>query len=202
MLEVSGLTVRFGGVTALHDVELRRRRRRVCGLIGPNGAGKTTLFNCISRLAEPGGGLDPLRRHGPARPRAHEIAALGIARTFQHLGARPVAERARERDARRPPPRPLRLPAAALHLPDGPPRGARDARATPTRRSSASACDQLADRPVAGLAYGAAQARRARARACERPRLLMLDEPASGLSHGEVDELADAARAARATSST
>jgi branched-chain amino acid transport system ATP-binding protein len=56
LLAVRGLTIRFGGVTALEDVSFEVARGAICGLIGPNGAGKTTLFNCISRLYDPGAG--------------------------------------------------------------------------------------------------------------------------------------------------
>ncbi len=56
LLAVRGLTIRFGGVTALDDVSFEVARGAICGLIGPNGAGKTTLFNCISRLYDPGAG--------------------------------------------------------------------------------------------------------------------------------------------------
>ena len=79
MLEVSGLTVRFGGVTALHDATFTVGDGSVCGLIGPNGAGKTTLFNCISRLAEPAEGSIRFDGTELLDKRAHEIAALGIA---------------------------------------------------------------------------------------------------------------------------
>ena len=56
LLEVDGVSIRFGGVTALQDVSFRVAGGAICGLIGPNGAGKTTLFNCISRLYEPHSG--------------------------------------------------------------------------------------------------------------------------------------------------
>ena len=56
LLAVQGVTIRFGGVTALEDVSFEVPRGAICGLIGPNGAGKTTLFNCISRLYDPGAG--------------------------------------------------------------------------------------------------------------------------------------------------
>ena len=56
LLAVKGLTIRFGGVTALEDVSFEVARGAICGLIGPNGAGKTTLFNCISRLYDPDAG--------------------------------------------------------------------------------------------------------------------------------------------------
>ena len=58
LLDVDGVTIRFGGVTALQDVSFEVTRGAICGLIGPNGAGKTTLFNCISRLYDPGAGSD------------------------------------------------------------------------------------------------------------------------------------------------
>ena len=56
LLDVDGVTIRFGGVTALQDVSFEVTRGAICGLIGPNGAGTTTLFNCISRLYDPGTG--------------------------------------------------------------------------------------------------------------------------------------------------
>ena len=87
ILDVQDLTIRFGGVTALDDVSFDVPEGCVCGLIGPNGAGKTTLFNCVSRLYEPAVRLADLRRPRTCwRARAHQIAGLGIARTFQHLG--------------------------------------------------------------------------------------------------------------------
>src|SRR3954469_11596439 len=89
MLEIAGLTVRFGGVTALHDVELTVPDGSVCGLIGPNGAGKTTLFNCVSRLVEPAEGSIRFNGTELLSKRPYEIAELGIARTFQHLALIP-----------------------------------------------------------------------------------------------------------------
>ena len=89
MLEVAGLTVRFGGVTALHEVEFGVPDGAVCGLIGPNGAGKTTLFNCVSRLVDPVAGSIRFDGDEVLERKPHEIAALGIARTFQHLALVP-----------------------------------------------------------------------------------------------------------------
>ena len=70
LLEVSGIVMRFGGVVALDGPSFDVEEGRICGLIGPNGAGKTTLFNCVSRLYTPAGGLDHVRRRGPAAPSA------------------------------------------------------------------------------------------------------------------------------------
>ena len=86
LLEVGGIVMRFGGVVALDGPSFAVEEGRICGLIGPNGAGKTTLFNCVSRLYTPQEGDD---RRSTARTccaqRAHDIAGLGIARTFQNL---------------------------------------------------------------------------------------------------------------------
>src|SRR3954468_3905344 len=86
MLSVKDVVVRFGGVVALDGPTFEVAAGEICGLIGPNGSGKTTLFNCISRLARPDEGSiafegEDLLARGP-----HEIAPLGIARTFQNLG--------------------------------------------------------------------------------------------------------------------
>ncbi len=86
LLEVSGVTVRFGGITALDQVSFAVMPATIAGLIGPNGAGKTTLFNCLSRLYTFSEGqilFEGHAAHGDGRP--HRIAALGIGRTFQNL---------------------------------------------------------------------------------------------------------------------
>ena len=193
MLEVSGLTVQFGGVTALHDATFTVGDGSVCGLIGPNGAGKTTLFNCISRLADPAAGSIRFDGTELLDKRAHEIAALGIARTFQHLALVPaltvrenvmLGAHYRHRSG---------FTAAALHLP-GTRREEREMRADADDALARVGLELIADRPVAGLAYGQLKRIELARAICEKPRLLMLDEPASGLSHGEVDELAELLR--------
>ena len=146
LLEVGGIVMRFGGVVALDGPSFSVGEGRVCGLIGPNGAGKTTLFNCVSRLAEPAEGSIRFDGTELLDKRAHEIAALGIARTFQHLALVPaltvrenVMLGAHHRTARA-------SLAAALHLPEGAPRGARDAR---RRRRGARARRACATSPAA-----------------------------------------------------
>jgi branched-chain amino acid transport system ATP-binding protein len=188
LLDVSGLVVRFGGVVALDGPTFAVEEGHVCGLIGPNGAGKTTLFNCVSRLYTPAEGEirfdgEDLLAHKP-----HEICQLGIARTFQNLAlvhSLTVRENVmlgahhRSRSGFR---------ASALSLPSE----RREERAV--REQADDALERLgladvADRPAGGLSYGTLKRVEIARAICERPRLLMLDEPASGLSHEEVDEL-------------
>ncbi|MEK7766419.1 MAG: ATP-binding cassette domain-containing protein, partial [bacterium] len=92
LLEIRGLAKRFGGVAALDGVDLAVGSREIVGLIGPNGAGKTTLFNCLAGFIVPDAGEI---RFGESRidlvGRApHEIARLGLARTFQNLRVFPL----------------------------------------------------------------------------------------------------------------
>jgi branched-chain amino acid transport system ATP-binding protein len=189
MLEIAGLTVRFGGVTALHDVELMVDDGQVCGLIGPNGAGKTTLFNCVSRLVEPQSGSVRFNGTELLDRRPHEIAGLGIARTFQHLALVPsltvrqnvmLGAHHRHRSG---------FLASALHLPLVA-REEREMTADADQALERVGLTAIADRPAAGLPYGQLKRVELARALCETPRLLCLDEPASGLSHGEVDELA------------
>ena len=85
MLNIAGVNKSFGGLQALSGVSLRIRRGQIYGLIGPNGAGKTTLFNVITGLYQPDTGTFELagKRYSPSAP--HEVARVGIARTFQNI---------------------------------------------------------------------------------------------------------------------
>ncbi|GGB95919.1 ABC transporter ATP-binding protein [Oxalicibacterium flavum] len=85
LLEIAGVSKRFGGLQALSDVNVRIRRGQIYGLIGPNGAGKTTFFNVITGLYQPDSGSFHLdgKPYSPSAP--HEVAKAGIARTFQNI---------------------------------------------------------------------------------------------------------------------
>ncbi len=196
LLAVEGVTIRFGGVTALEDVSFAVAPGAICGLIGPNGAGKTTLFNCISRLYEPHAGGIVFDGRPLARVSRHAMAALGIARTFQNVA---LFATLTTRDN-------VRVGAHALA------RGGflANALALPFTaregRRIAERADELieefglgavADRPVGELPFGVRKrVELARALAIG-PKLLLLDEPAAGLNHEEVDSLADEIRAIR-----
>ena len=85
LLEVQNLTLHFGGVTALDRVNVAIEAGQIFSIIGPNGAGKTSLLNCISRLYHPSRGRIVFDGHDITHLAAHRIAALGIARTFQNI---------------------------------------------------------------------------------------------------------------------
>jgi branched-chain amino acid transport system ATP-binding protein len=84
--EVTGLSKAFGGLQAVDDVTFGVARGSITSLIGPNGAGKTTVFDLISGFLTPDRGRIAFRGHDLTRRRPHEVVALGMARTFQHLG--------------------------------------------------------------------------------------------------------------------
>ena len=84
-LDVQGITVRFGGLTAVNDLSFQVQKGTIHALIGPNGAGKSTTFNCISRYYQPTAGRIVLDGHDVSDARANRMAGLGVARTFQNL---------------------------------------------------------------------------------------------------------------------
>jgi branched-chain amino acid transport system ATP-binding protein len=189
LLSVEGVTVRFGGVTALDGVRFQVAPRQICGLIGPNGAGKTTLFNCISRLYEPGAGEIFLEGRPLSRLRRHEIAKLGVARTFQNLALfATMSVRENVRVGAHVLARGGFL-ANALSLP--PARAAeREIGALADALIAECRLTDVADRLVGELPFGVRKrVELARALAIS-PKLLLLDEPAAGLNHEEVDALA------------
>jgi branched-chain amino acid transport system ATP-binding protein len=173
LLSVREITLRFGGIVALDGVSFDVEAGQVSGLIGPNGAGKTTAFNVITRLYTPDAGQLEFDGNSLLATPPHRIVERGIARTFQNINlfkSMSVLEN-------------VLVGAHAL----GRSIGEKDARATIDYVGLGSRVDQLA----AALPYGI-QKRVEIARAlAARPRLLLLDEPAGGLNHEEVDELGD-----------
>jgi branched-chain amino acid transport system ATP-binding protein len=185
--EASDLAIAFGGVKALDGVSFSARAGQVVALIGPNGAGKTTVFNCISGLYRCTGSLvldgTPLQGLPP-----HARARLGIARTFQTpalledatvldnvmLGAHAVTHAG--------------FGAAILAL-----RGARDERAAVREQALRMLAEvglaDAASRPVSALSHGWRKRVELARALVGRPRLLLLDEPASGLDKAELDAL-------------
>ena len=190
-LRVRALRKRFGGIVALEDVSLEVREGEIVGLIGPNGAGKTTVFNCISRFYDPDAGSISFGDTEITRLPAHRVIEAGIARTFQqtHL-FRSMTVLQNVEVGRHSVAQPLRLPFGLRRNRDG--RG----------RSAAEMIDYLglqsvAHTPAGALPFGIQKrAEIARALVAE-PKLVLLDEPASGLSHEELESLANVIRLIR-----
>ena len=188
LLEVSDVSVRFGGIVALDGVSFGVEAGQIVGLIGPNGAGKTTLFNCLSRLYECNRGSVSFDGHALLQMPRHRIAALGIGRTFQNVAlfARMsvldnvmVGRHCRTSSG---------FFANALRLPGVAPEQRRTAERA-RELVQFVGLDALADTPVAALPFPMQKrVELARALASE-PKLLLLDEPAAGLNHDEVGAL-------------
>jgi branched-chain amino acid transport system ATP-binding protein len=171
LLSVREVTLRFGGIVALDAVSFDVAQGTVSGLIGPNGAGKTTVFNVITRLYAPDAGRVELDGEDLLRSPAHAVVRRGIARTFQNINlfrSMTVLENV---------------------LVGGHALGRRVGEPEALEALDVVGLADHAARPAAALPYGT-QKRVEIARALmARPRLLLLDEPAGGLNHEEVEEL-------------
>ena len=181
LLSVEEVRVEFGGIVALSDLTFTIDEGEICALIGPNGAGKTTLFNCVSRLYECSAGRIIFDGNNLLKLPPHRVAELGIARTFQNLALFP-----------------------ALSVVENVMVGAhsRRGRSAARRKEALETLERLslahlANRPAVGLPYGTLKRLEIARALAGRPRLLALDEPAAGLTHSEVDELAETVRAIR-----
>ncbi|MFW6291102.1 MAG: ABC transporter ATP-binding protein [Spirochaetota bacterium] len=199
MLTVSGVTVRFGGLTAVDALSLTVEANTIHSLIGPNGAGKTTLFNVVSRVLAPDEGTVSFEGRDLLEMRAHEIIGLGISRTFQNLQ---LFELCTVFD---------NLYSGLVHGYSG---GVLSAIAGRFRRYDEEARDRILE--VAellgiknrlssyppSLPYGILKRiELARALASD-PRLLLLDEPAAGLNSDETEEFMDVLRTIRESGKT
>ncbi len=188
LLELAGVTVRFGGVEAISRLDLRVDEGRVFSLIGPNGAGKTTVFNVVTGVYQPVEGSVSLAQQSLLGRKRYRITRMGVARTFQNLRlfARMsvlenvmVGADARHRTS---------VPGAVLGLPT------HRSEEAGGRRLAGELLDlvglsELADEAAGNLAYGN-QRRLEIARAlATQPRLLLLDEPAAGMNPSEKQAL-------------
>ncbi len=193
LLDVRELSVRFGGVVALDRVSFTVDAGEVVALIGPNGAGKTTLFNVITRVYRPSAGTVLVDGEPVSRMSPHNVIRHGLARTFQNVAlfrSMSVLENVIVGDH-------IRTPSGWLESTIPMPRAVRAESAA--RKRAMEMIDfvglsAVATRPVAILPFGT-QKRVELARALvSKPRLLLLDEPAGGISHEEVDVMADLLR--------
>jgi branched-chain amino acid transport system ATP-binding protein len=175
LLELRNVTRRFGGVVALDDVSLGVEEGEIAGLIGPNGAGKTTAFNVVTRLYRPDSGDVLLDGESLLGTPAHKVVRRGIARTFQNV------ELFRTMTV-------LDNVLVGTHARDGLFKERR-ARHDAMEALEYVELDRLAGKPVAGLPYGTLKRIEIARAIVAKPRLLLLDEPAGGLSHEEVDRL-------------
>jgi branched-chain amino acid transport system ATP-binding protein len=178
LLSVEHVTRRFGGVVAVDGVSLAVEGGQIAGLIGPNGAGKTTLFNLITRLDRPDSGEIAFDGQNLLKTRPHRVVTRGIARTFQNVelfGTMTVLENVLVGGHAR--------------------RGERDAREILDQLELVGVAHRRAD----GLPFGTLKRVELARALASGPRLLLLDEPAGGLGHEEVEELGDLIRRIRSS---
>jgi branched-chain amino acid transport system ATP-binding protein len=195
-LLVKDVSIRFGGIVALDRVAFSIDEGQIVGLIGPNGAGKTTLFNCVSRLYTPDAGEIHFERRSLLGVAPHRIAELGIGRTFQNLALFQTMTvlqnvmtgmHARTRSD---------FLSNALRL-GWVAREDAQMRAAAMELIGDLDLESVADHPAAGLPFGTLKRVELARALASRPKLLLLDEPAGGLNHEEVAELASLVRGIR-----
>jgi branched-chain amino acid transport system ATP-binding protein len=189
LIEARNLSISFGGIRAVDDVSFRVDKGEIFAIVGPNGAGKSTIFNLISRIYEPTGGRLVFEGEDITNVAPHTIAGRGIARTFQNIE---LFEHATVLDnlliGRHCRARPNIL-AEMLFMP-----GVRREELR-HRQAVEEVIDFLdlanyRDQRIAGLPYGVRKVVELARALCARPKLLLLDEPASGLNIEETEEVA------------
>lgn len=175
MLNVERLSVSYGGVKALTDLTMRLAPSRIYGLIGPNGAGKSTAINAISGAIRPGAGRICLREHDLTTRLAHQRARAGISRTFQNL-ALFQSMTVREN-----------VTCGALHAAGA--TSSQEARATVDRLIEEFGLEEVRDQHTQALPLGIRKRVELARAFAANPSVLLLDEPAAGLTPQDMDDL-------------
>jgi len=176
LLSVQNASLRFGGIVALDEVSLEAEEGTIFGLIGPNGAGKTTAFNVITRLYRLDSGDVVFDGRSLLHTAPSRVVQLGIARTFQNVELFPTMTV-------------LENVLVGAHTVSRF-QSERSVRAAAQETLEFVGIDHVARRPAAGLPFGTLKRVELARALVSKPRLLLLDEPAGGLNHEEVDELA------------
>ncbi|HJV61711.1 MAG TPA: ABC transporter ATP-binding protein, partial [Albitalea sp.] len=188
LLSVDALGMRFGGVVAVNGVSFEVKRGEVFTLIGPNGAGKTTVFNLISRIHLPTSGRIAFEGRSLAQVAPHEVARLGIARTFQNIELFEHASVLQNLLIGRHTHRESGFWGDLLFT-------RATCRAEVAAREKVERVIELLelqhhrDALVAGLPYGVRKVVELARALCAEPRLLLLDEPSSGLNAEETEDM-------------
>ena len=188
LLEVQDISVQFGGIRALDDLSFTLDEGQILGLIGPNGAGKTTLFNVVSRIYDPTTGSVTSDGHDLLAMPAHQISRVGVYRTFQNLAlwrGMTVIENVMVGDHTN---TKANFFTGAFRI--GTRREETDLRRRAWEALEELGLEEYAYHPAAGLPFGTMKRIELARALISNPRLIMLDEPASGLTHQEVDSLA------------
>jgi branched-chain amino acid transport system ATP-binding protein len=188
VLRVEDVSLRFGGVTALNAVGFTIDRPQIVGLIGANGAGKSTLLNCIAGRFRPNSGRIVFYGRDVMSVPKHRIHSIGITRTFQNLGLFPSMSVWENIAMGLYKPREGGLLAGSLWSRRA---AGRDRRRRAEAEAIAARLDLtgMLDRTVSELPYGLQKRVELGRAIASSPRLLLIDEPATGLSRGEVDDL-------------
>jgi branched-chain amino acid transport system ATP-binding protein len=189
LLSARDLSLRFGGVVAVNNVGFDVRRGEVFTMIGPNGAGKTSVFNLISRIYDATTGEITFEGRSISRLPAHRIAELGIARTFQNIELFENASVLQNLLIGHHVHRSSSLIANLLFTPSAR-RAEREARAQAERVIDLLELQHHRDSLVHGLPYGVRKVVEVARALCMRPKLLLLDEPSSGLNVEETEDMA------------
>jgi len=188
LLEIEGVTLKFGGVTAVNNLSMKVEEGEVFALVGPNGAGKSTVFNLISRFYTPVSGSIKFDGHDLLQMSPHEVPSLGIARTFQNIELFHQATVLQNLLVGRHRHRKAGLVPQLLHLPS----------VRAEERAHREAVEEVIDfldlqpyrdKMIAGLPYGVRKVVELGRALASKPRLLLLDEPASGLSVEETQNM-------------
>ena len=188
LLRLQRCTIRFGGLTAVSELDLRVDPHELVGLIGPNGAGKTTVFNLITGVYRPTEGGIVFNGRSLVRQRPYQITSHGIARTFQNIRlfrSLTVLENVRVAFH-------LHLVQGIVHAVARGPGFAKEEREIEAQARELLAIfdlDQFRDAPAQSLPYGAQRRLEIVRALATRPKLLLLDEPAAGMNPTEKVDL-------------